>query len=61
MSSFVQQLYSIVQYPDSIFQLHDSIILCISVMLDIDLELTDSNVIVNIQNIYKMCVLDILL
>ena len=28
-------------------------------MLDIDLELTDSNVIVNIQNIYKMCVLDI--
>ena len=32
-----------------------------SVMLDIDLELTDSNVIVNIQNIYKMCVLDILL
>jgi hypothetical protein len=28
MSSFVQQLYSIVQYPDSIFQLHDSIILC---------------------------------
>ena len=30
-----------------------------SVMLDIDLELTDSNVIVNIQNIYKMCVLDI--
>ena len=30
-------------------------------MLDIDLELTDSNVIVNIQNIYTMCVLDILL
>jgi hypothetical protein len=28
MSSLVQQLYSIVQYPDSIFQLHDSIILC---------------------------------
>ena len=28
MSSFIQQLYSIVQYPDSIFQLHDSIILC---------------------------------
>ena len=28
MSSFVQQLYSIVQYPDNIFQLHDSIILC---------------------------------
>jgi hypothetical protein len=32
-----------------------------SVMLDIDLELTDSNVIVNIQNIYTICVLDILL
>jgi hypothetical protein len=32
-----------------------------SVMLDIDLELTDSNVIVNIQNVYTMCVLDILL
>ena len=30
-------------------------------MLDIDLELTDSNVIVNIQNVYTMCVLDILL
>jgi hypothetical protein len=30
-------------------------------MLDIDLELTDSNVIINIQNIYTMCVLDILL
>jgi hypothetical protein len=30
-------------------------------MLDIDLELTDSNVIVNIQNMYTMCVLDILL
>jgi hypothetical protein len=30
-------------------------------MLDIDLELTDSNVIVNIQNIYTMCVLNILL
>jgi hypothetical protein len=30
-------------------------------MLDIDLELTDSNVIVNIQNIYTICVLDILL
>jgi hypothetical protein len=30
-------------------------------MLDIDLELTDSNVIVNIQNIYKICVLDIFL
>ena len=28
MGSFVQQFYSIVQYPDSIFQLHDSIILC---------------------------------
>jgi hypothetical protein len=28
MSSFVQQLYSIVQYPDNIFQIHDSIILC---------------------------------
>ena len=32
-----------------------------SVMLDIDLELTDSNGIVNIQNVYKMCALDILL
>jgi len=32
-----------------------------SVMLDIDLELTDSNVIVNIQNMYTLCVLDILL
>jgi hypothetical protein len=32
-----------------------------SVMLDIDLELTDSNIIVNIQNVYKMCALDILL
>ena len=61
MSSFIQQLYSIVQYLDNIFQLHDSIILCFSVMLDIDLELTDSNGIVNIQNIYKMCVLYILL
>jgi hypothetical protein len=30
-------------------------------MLVIDLELTDSNVIVNIQNMYTMCVLDILL
>jgi hypothetical protein len=30
-------------------------------MLDIDLELTDSNVIVKIQNIYTICVLDILL
>jgi hypothetical protein len=30
-------------------------------MLDIDLELTDSNGIVNIQIIYKMCVLDIIL
>jgi hypothetical protein len=30
-------------------------------MLDIDLELTDSNGIVNIQNVYKMCALDILL
>jgi hypothetical protein len=30
-------------------------------MLDIDLELTDSNVIINIQNIYTICVLDILL
>jgi hypothetical protein len=30
-------------------------------MLDIDLELTDSNVIDNIQNIYTICVLDILL
>jgi hypothetical protein len=30
-------------------------------MLDIDLELTDSNGIVNIQNVYKMCSLDILL
>jgi hypothetical protein len=31
------------------------------VMLDIDLELTDSDVIVNIQNVYTMCVLNILL
>jgi hypothetical protein len=30
-------------------------------MLDIDLELTDSDVIVNIQNVYTMCVLNILL
>jgi hypothetical protein len=30
-------------------------------MLVIDLELTDSNGIVNIQNVYKMCVLDIIL
>ena len=30
-------------------------------MLDIDLEQTDSNVIVSIQNIYRMFVLDILL
>ena len=30
-------------------------------MLDIDLKLTDSKVIVNIQNIYTMCVLNILL
>jgi hypothetical protein len=30
-------------------------------MLDIDLELTDSNVIVKIQNIYTIGVLDILL
>ena len=30
-------------------------------MLDIDLVLTDSNGIVNIQNIYKMCVLGIFL
>ena len=30
-------------------------------MLDIDLELTDSNGIVNIKNIYTMCALDILL
>ena len=29
-------------------------------MLDIDLELTDSNGIVNIQNVYKMCALAIL-
>ena len=32
-----------------------------SVMLDIDLELTDSDVIVNIQNVCTMCVLNILL
>jgi hypothetical protein len=32
-----------------------------SVMLEIDLELTDSNGIVNIQNVYTMCVLDIFL